>query len=93
MVPAMSRLLFTTANTRLLHLLNVSCPLDVQSISQALGAQPSLVRRQLWELHRCQLVSHSLPTSGGQHIRFTVEIRQLQDALAVAATEMGAEDE
>lgn len=93
MVPVMSRTLFTPANTRLLRLLNVSYPLDVQSISRALAVQPSLVRRQLWELQRSRLVSHSLPTSGGQPSRFTVEFQSLQDALVVAAKEMGATDE
>lgn len=93
MVPVMSRTLFTPSNTRLLRLLNVSCPLDVQSISRALEVRPSLVRRQLWELQRSRLVSHSLPASGGQPRRFTVEIQSLQDALVVASKEMGATDE
>lgn len=93
MVPVMSRLLFTPANTRMLRLLSVSCPIDVQSISRALTVRPSLVRRQLWELQRFRLVSHSLPAPGGKPSRFTLEIQQLQDALAVAAQEMGVADE
>ncbi|WP_195849365.1 hypothetical protein [Arthrobacter sp. AQ5-05] len=93
MVHVISRLLFTPTNTRLLRLLNVSYPLDVQSISKALGAKPSIVRRQLWELQRSRLVSHSFPTPEGQPSRFTVEIQSLQDALVVAAKEMGATDE
>lgn len=93
MVPVMSRTLFTPANTRLLRLLNVSYPLDVPRISRALAVRPSLIRRQLWELQRLRLVSRSFPATGRGPTRFTVDIRQLQDALAVAATEMGAEDE
>lgn len=93
MVPAMSRLLFTPANTRLLRLLSVSRPIDVQGISRALAVRPSLIRRQLWELQRLRLVGRSLPATGRGPTRFTVDIRQLQDALAVAAQEMGTADE
>lgn len=93
MITDMSRLLFTSANTRMLRLLSVSCPIDVQGISRALTVRPSLVRRQLWELQRFRLVSHSLPTPGGKPNCFSVEIQQLQDALAVAAQEMGTADE
>lgn len=93
MVPVMSRLLFTPANTRLLRLLKVSCPLDVRSISWALAARPSLVRHQLWELQRLRLVSRALPNSGGQPHRFALEIQELSEALVVAEQEMGAADE
>lgn len=93
MVPVMSRTLFTPANTRLLRLLNVNCPLDVPRISRALAVRPSLIRRQLWELQRLRLVSRSLPVTGCGPNRFAVDIRQLQDALAVAAQEMGTADE
>ncbi|PYI39512.1 hypothetical protein CVS30_06085 [Arthrobacter psychrolactophilus] len=89
----MSRLLFTPANTRLLRLLNSGCPLDVPSISRTLAVQPRLVRRQLWELQRLRLVCRSLPATLPGPNRFTVDIRQLQDALAVAAQEMGTADE
>ena len=88
-----SELLFKPTNTRLLRLLKASCSLDVQGISQALGLPPSLVRRQLWELQRSRIVSHSLPTSTEQPTRFIVEIQHLRDALAVAAQEMGAADD
>lgn len=92
MEPIMSVLLFTPTNTKLLRLLRVSCPLDVPSISRALAVRPSLVRHQLWELQRFRLVSHSHPAPGGKPRCFSVEIQQLQDALAVAAEEMGATD-
>ncbi|WP_207346046.1 ArsR family transcriptional regulator [Arthrobacter sp. E3] len=89
----MSNTLFTPANTKLLRLLKVSCPLDVRSISRALAMRPSLVRHHLWELQRLRIISHALPTSGGQSNQFDVELQHLREALAVAAQEMGAEDQ
>ncbi|MEV8181533.1 hypothetical protein [Specibacter sp. NPDC078692] len=89
----MSKTLFTPANTKLLRLLNRSRPLDVPSISRTLAVRPSVIRRQLWELQRLRLVCHSLPATRRGPNRFTVDIRQLQDALAVAAQEMGTADE
>lgn len=93
MVPVMSKTLFTPANTKLLRLLKFSYPLDVRSISRALAMRPSLVRHHLWELQRLRIVSHALPTSGGQPHRFTLEIQELSEALVVAEQEMGAADE
>lgn len=88
MVPKLSVLLFTPTDVKLLRILRISCPLDVQSIGQLLDLPPSLVRHHLWELQRCRLVIRS--ESEGQASRFTVDVGQLQDALALAAQEMGA---
>lgn len=92
MVPIMPALLFTPTNTKLLRILRISCPLDVQSICQLLDMPPGLVRHQLWELQRFRLVIRSVSASEGQSNRFTVDVGQLQDALALAAQEMGATD-
>lgn len=92
MVPIMPVLLFTPTNTKLLRLLRISRPLDVQSISRLLTLPPSLVRRHLWELLRCRLVIRSMSAPMGQPNLFTVDIGQLQDALAHAAQDMGATD-
>lgn len=89
MVPAKSRTLYTAATIRLLRLLIVTGPLDVAGISRALGVRPSLVRRRLWALQRIQLVCGSLPAQRFGPTRFAVNVRQLQDALVVAAQEMG----
>lgn len=92
MAPIMPVWLFTPTNTKLLRLLRITCPLDVQSISRLLALPPSLVRHHLWELLRCRLVIRSMPSPKGKPNLFTVDVRQLQDALALAAQEMGATD-
>ncbi|ALE04592.1 hypothetical protein AL755_02835 (plasmid) [Arthrobacter sp. ERGS1:01] len=88
----MSVLLFNPTNTKLLRILRISCPLDVQSICQLLDLPPSLVRHQLWELQRFRLVLRSVSVPEEQSSLFTVDVGQLQDALALAAHEMGATD-
>ena len=93
MVPVMSRTLYTPANTKLLHLLIVSGPLDVAGIGRAMEVRPSFVRRKLWELQRIQIVGRSLSALESGPRQFTVNVRQLQDALVVAAQEMGTADQ
>lgn len=74
----------------MLRLLSVNCLLDLHNIRSAVSERPGHVRHQLWELQRFLIISCALPASGCQPVCFTVDLRQLKDAMVLRVAENGS---
>ena len=95
----MSRILCTSASSRLLHVLAALGPLDVPGIARALGVKPSHVRHQLCALRHRGFVSRTSLYAGSDSLavpglmRYAADSGNIEHGLTMLLFDFGADHE